>query len=274
MSMSNLVRGSSSGLAPLGANLQSFQSNSVDRMVNDPNFGSMPTGAQSSFPYTREPNAVFQPSLDQQVQSSQSAQPELQPANKAPATALEVPSRKRRRSSAVALGSSARGAHVRGRPVMQETARAGQQHWAQEVKRKREEWAQMEAEQQYEKVFKEQIDMCVRCNIKSQKECLLRYLHLSTAGKLIRPDGFAPLKDGDDRSSFFGWKGFTVCSKANGAKFKAGVNDMFGGDNPKQNTVQNLFRRAGLVPDDWVQAWEGAIPFRFTTPALLERKKA
>lgn len=157
---------------------------------------------------------------------------------------------------------------------MQETARAGQQHWAQEVKRKREEWAKMEVEQQYEKVFKEQIDMCVRCNIKSQKECLLRYLHLSTAGKLIRPDGFAPLKDGDDKSSFLGWKGFTVCSKADGAKFKAGVNDMFGSDDPKQNTVQNLFRRAGLVPDDWVQAWEGAIPFRFTTPARLERKKA
>jgi len=35
---------------------------------------------------------------------------------------------------------------------------------------------------------------------------------------------------------------------------------------PKTNTVHNIFRRAGLVPGEWVSAWAGRAPFVFRQP--------
>ena len=35
---------------------------------------------------------------------------------------------------------------------------------------------------------------------------------------------------------------------------------------PKTNTVHNIFRRAGLVPDDWSKAWKGLTAFVYKMP--------
>mmetsp|Transcript_12842 Transcript_12842/g.29707 ORF Transcript_12842/g.29707 Transcript_12842/m.29707 type:complete len:449 (-) Transcript_12842:312-1658(-) len=169
---------------------------------------------------------------------------------------------------------TSRGAHVRNRPEMQRQARDGQQHWAEMVKQKRDEWCAM-PKNPHTEAFKAQVEICAQRNIKSQKECLIRFLHLSTATNVVKPQTpFKPLKDtDDDATSFLGWTGFTV-TKGHGAAFRQGVEAMFQEESPKQNTVQNLFRRAGLVPEDWDKAWEGSMPFRFTSPAPTERKKA
>ena len=45
-----------------------------------------------------------------------------------------------------------------------------------------------------------------------------------------------------------------------GEVFRAGVEGLFP-EKPKLNTLYHLFRRSGLVPEDWRRAWEGEIPF-------------
>jgi len=267
-------------------------SNSVDRMVTGmPVAQNFPANLQvedvhvaaDTLHEMTPPHAPFQPSAPARQQEPSRTKPAEESVagrkrkRTVPVVVVEQPSSRGERKRAAPPPQeelhSSRGAHVKNRPEMQKQARDGQQHWAKMVKQKRDEWGAMPAHSHTE-AFKAQMDMCAQRNIKSQKECLIRFLHISAAANVVKPNTpFAPLKESTDAGSFLGWTGFTV-STGRGAAFRQGVEAMFQEEHPKQNTVQNLFRRAGLVPEDWDRAWDGAVPFRFTSPAPMERKKS
>lgn len=105
--------------------------------------------------------------------------------------------------------------------------------------------------------FMEQRYYCTARNFKCQKESLLIFLHLATQQKLITPMVF--VHPADEANGFLGWTGFWILPGC-GEKFRAGIEALFP-ETPKLNTLYHLFRRAGLVPDDWRRAWEGRVPF-------------
>ena len=152
--------------------------------------------------------------------------------------------------------SSRRGENIKCNPQMQKQARDGQKHWHEKVQQLRAEAAGTSAVcPQYQ----EQRLMCRARNLKSQKESLLIFLQLSTQKGLISPLSF--VHAGDESAGFVGWTGFLVNSGC-GEQFRAGVEGLFP-EKPKLNTLYHLFRRSGLVPEDWRRAWDGRTPFLF-----------
>mmetsp|Transcript_3257 Transcript_3257/g.6637 ORF Transcript_3257/g.6637 Transcript_3257/m.6637 type:complete len:383 (-) Transcript_3257:178-1326(-) len=155
-------------------------------------------------------------------------------------------SKKARKQSA----NSNRGAHVRDRPEMQQNARDGQKHWGTQVRNMRKQW--QEKEMFKHESFSKQVDMCARMHIKSQHECLLRQLQMAAVEGIIKPAAFAE----DERESFLGWTGFSVVHNS-GAEFRKRIEDLFA-STPSDKTLNNTFRRAGLVPEhSWAEAWSG-----------------
>ena len=105
--------------------------------------------------------------------------------------------------------------------------------------------------------FREQRLMCMVRNLKCQKESLLIFLQFAMQQGLISPLQF--VHPGDETAGFLGWTGFYVHPGC-GQRFREGVEGLFP-EKPKLNTLYHLFRRSGLVPEDWRRAWEGAVPF-------------
>jgi len=155
--------------------------------------------------------------------------------------------------------SSRRGENVKCNPQMQKQARDGQKHWHAKVEQLRTDVAEEEEKSESAPCphYQEQRVMCRTRNLKSQKESLLLFLQLSSQKGLISPLPFVP--PGDDSAGFMGWTGFLVNS---GEIFKADVEALFP-ELPKLNTLYHLFRRSGLVPEDWRRAWVGQAPFLY-----------
>ena len=105
--------------------------------------------------------------------------------------------------------------------------------------------------------FEEQRFMCTVLNLKCQKESLLIFLQFAMQQRLILPLVF--VHPGDETAGFLGWTGFLIHPGC-GAHFRAGIEALFP-EPPKLNTLYHLFRRSGLVPEDWRRAWDGEIPF-------------
>jgi len=159
-------------------------------------------------------------------------------------------------SPGVKYSHNNRGAHVKGRPEMQETARRGQEHWAREVQELRERWRE-ERCWEADSAFQGQLELLARRHIKSQHECLLRCLHIAAARGMVKP---APYNNGEGKS-FLGWTGFSVMPNR-AQEFREMVEAMF--PTPLlENTLHNTFRRAGLVPGSWGEAWLGLSPFMY-----------
>lgn len=152
-----------------------------------------------------------------------------------------------------------RGAHVRGRPEMQETARNGQRHWATEVQELRRRWDQANCSEA-DRAFQPQLELMARRHIKNQHECLLRSLHIAAAEGMVVPHGYNNVEG----KSFLGWTGFDIIPDRAG-DFRMAIESMF----PQpllENTLHNTFRRAGLVPASWSEAWLGLAPFNYKKP--------
>jgi hypothetical protein len=155
---------------------------------------------------------------------------------------------------------SNRGAHVKGRPEMQETARRGQEHWAREVQDLRELWSQVGCAQ-VNLAFPSQLELMTRRHIKNQHECLLRALHIATARGFLRPHNFNTAEG----KSFLGWTGFDILPER-AREFRQMIERMFPAP-LLENTLHNTFRRAGLVPSSWGEAWLGLVPFMYKKPS-------
>ncbi len=149
-----------------------------------------------------------------------------------------------------------RGTNVRCNPQMQKTARDGQKHWHEKVQHMRDQSDAANTEMAH-KQFSEQRLMCMVRALKSQKESLLIYLQMATQQGLISPLPF--VHPADETAGFLGWTGFYVQAGC-GERFRAGVEGLFP-EKPKRNTLYHLFRRSGLVPEDWRRAWNGEVPF-------------
>lgn len=157
-------------------------------------------------------------------------------------------------------GGSMRGAHVRERPHMQQTARDGQRHWGEKVVELRSRWTELRMWEQHEE-FHNQIKMCTRLHIKSQHECLLRQLQLALVEGLIVVPAELTFS-ADESQSFLGWTGFAIVPER-GAEFRRRIEDMFAHP-PQDKTLNNTLRRAGLVPQrGWGEAWSGCGAFVF-----------
>ena len=149
-----------------------------------------------------------------------------------------------------------RGENVKGNPQMQKMARDGQRHWQDKCKQlpaEAEEAGTSTADAQ----FQIQRHTCAARNLKCQKESLLIFLQMAAQQRLISPLAF--VHAGDEAAGFVGWTGFHV-EPGCGQQFRAGVERLFP-ETPKLNTLYHLFRRSGLVPQDWRRAWEGQTPF-------------
>mmetsp|Transcript_43751 Transcript_43751/g.102961 ORF Transcript_43751/g.102961 Transcript_43751/m.102961 type:complete len:475 (-) Transcript_43751:320-1744(-) len=161
-------------------------------------------------------------------------------------------------SARVSPTKKSRGSHVKERPEMHATARSGQRHWAVKCQDLRAEWTNKRIDAAFP-LFEDQVRMCARSHIKSQHECLLRMLQITAIEGLISPAQFAS----DEAQSFLGWTGFTVIPERS-EEFRARVEGLFEAkDSIKNNTVNNAFRRAGLVPECWTSAWRGHAAFHY-----------
>jgi hypothetical protein len=149
-----------------------------------------------------------------------------------------------------------RGTNVRSNPQMQKTARDGQKHWHEKVQHMRDQYDAANTEMAH-KQFSEQRLVCMVRALKCQKESLLIYLQMATQQGLISPLPF--VHPADETAGFLGWTGFYVQTGC-GQRFRAGVEGLFP-ETPKRNTLYHLFRRSGLVPEDWLRAWSGEVPF-------------
>jgi hypothetical protein len=152
-----------------------------------------------------------------------------------------------------------RGAHVRGRPEMQETARNGQRHWATEVQELRKRWEDVDCASA-NSAFPAQLEIMAKRHIKNQHECLLRSLHIAVAEGMVVPHAF----NNAEGKSFLGWTGFDIVPERAG-DFRGAIESMF----PQpllENTLHNTFRRAGLVPSSWSEAWLGLASFHYKKP--------
>ena len=168
-----------------------------------------------------------------------------------------------RTSSSASTGTSRRGENVKGNPQMQKTARDGQKHWHEKCQQLR-----CEAEEARTTTvlpqFQDQRQMCTARNLKCQKESLLIFLQRATQQGLISPLAF--VHPGDESGGFVGWTGFQV-QPGCGDEFRTGVEALFP-EKPKLNTLYHLFRRSGLVPEDWRRAWDGEIAFHWNPNRL------
>ena len=159
-------------------------------------------------------------------------------------------------SSASSSTPTRRGENVKGNPQMQKTARDGQKHWHEKAQ-------ELRAREQLAKTtetfppFGDQRATCSALKLKSQKESLLIYLQMATQQGLISPLPF--VHPADETAGFLGWTGFYVQAGC-GERFRAGVEGLFP-EKPKLNTLYHLFRRSGLVPEDWRRAWNGEVSF-------------
>mmetsp|Transcript_22772 Transcript_22772/g.51329 ORF Transcript_22772/g.51329 Transcript_22772/m.51329 type:complete len:411 (-) Transcript_22772:133-1365(-) len=149
-----------------------------------------------------------------------------------------------------------RGKHIRSNPDMQKTARAGQVHWHEQVRRMREEYEANRTADVHPS-FAEQKSTCSFLNLKCQKESLLLFLHRAVQREIITPLQF--VHPADEKMGFLGWTGFYI-KPGCGAQFRSEVEAMFP-EVPKVNTLYHLFRRVRLVPCDWRKAWKGEVPF-------------
>ena len=149
-----------------------------------------------------------------------------------------------------------RGVNTRKNPQMQKTARDGQRHWHDKVQEMRIQY-DLALTGMVHPQFAEQRFMCTVRNLKCQKESLLMFLQFALQQRLLTPLPF--VHPSDENSSFLGWTGFQI-NPGCGPRFRAGVESLFP-ETPKLNTLYHLFRRSGLVPEDWRRAWEGEIPF-------------
>ena len=149
-----------------------------------------------------------------------------------------------------------RGKHIRSNPDMQKTARAGQVHWHEQVRRMREEY-EVNRTMDVHPSFAEQKSTCSFLNLKCQKESLLLFLHRAMQREIITPLQF--VHPADEKMGFLGWTGFYI-KPGCGAQFRSEVEAMFP-EVPKVNTLYHLFRRVRLVPCDWRKAWKGEVPF-------------
>ena len=84
-------------------------------------------------------------------------------------------------------------------------------------------------------------------HIKHQKLCILIFLHLSIIFKHIDADILDNLQKFSkyDKKRWFGIKSFTVIHH----KFYSNLKKILP-DNVNQNTINNVFRRCGFVPND------------------------
>jgi hypothetical protein len=155
-----------------------------------------------------------------------------------------------------APGGSRRGAHVKERPEMQRAARKGAEHWAARVCELRARWAERAAARPaFADAFAGQVD-AARARIKSKQECLLRFLQLAADDGAVLAGPFAP-------GGFFGWARFAV-APGRADEFRSGLERLFPAGF-REATLQETFRRAGLVPGrwDWDGAWRGGVPFEY-----------
>ena len=152
----------------------------------------------------------------------------------------------------------ARGENVRNNPQMQKTARDGQKHWHEKVKQMRLQYDASNTDMVHPQ-FGEQRFMCMELNLKCQKESLLIFLQFATQQDLIFPLPFVHASD--PTAGFLGWTGFVI-RRGCGKRFRAGVEALFP-EPPKLNTLYHLFRRSGLVPENWRRAWDGEFPFKW-----------
>ena len=146
---------------------------------------------------------------------------------------------------------------------MQKTARDGQKHWHEKCQQLR---CEAEAARTTTVLpqFQDQRQMCTARNLKCQKESLLIFLQRATQQGLISPLAF--VHPGDESGGFVGWTGFQV-QPGCGDEFRTGVEALFP-EKPKLNTLYHLFRRSGLVPEDWRRAWDGEIAFHWNPNRL------
>jgi hypothetical protein len=151
-----------------------------------------------------------------------------------------------------------RGENVRNNPQMQKTARDGQKHWHEKVKQMRLQYDFSNTDMVHPQ-FGEQRFMCMELNLKCQKESLLIFLQFATQQDLISPLPFVHASD--PTAGFLGWTGFVI-RRGCGKRFRAGVEALFP-EPPKLNTLYHLFRRSGLVPENWRRAWDGEFPFKW-----------
>ena len=153
---------------------------------------------------------------------------------------------------------SKRGAHVRDRPDMQQTARDGAAHWAACVKTVRSAWAERASRRPaFRADYGPQVDSA-HGRIKSKQESLLRFLQLSADDGLVLPGPFVEVPGG-----FFGWVRFAV-APGRAREFRRGLEALFPAGF-REDTLKETFRRAGLIPErwQWEQAWRGGVPFEF-----------
>jgi len=138
---------------------------------------------------------------------------------------------------------------------MQKTARAGQKRWKEQVEKMR----AAANKSKPSKDLSEQMAECKRRKLKSQKEALLLFLHSLKRDGLITAGPFCNALDTD--KGFVGWTSFSVC-KQSAADFYTRVESLFGEGKPQPNTVNSIFRRAGLLPKragDWTNAYAGKV---------------
>eukprot|EP00286_Rhodomonas_abbreviata_P025742 CAMPEP_0181306892 /NCGR_PEP_ID=MMETSP1101-20121128/10559_1 /TAXON_ID=46948 /ORGANISM="Rhodomonas abbreviata, Strain Caron Lab Isolate" /LENGTH=282 /DNA_ID=CAMNT_0023413013 /DNA_START=177 /DNA_END=1025 /DNA_ORIENTATION=+ len=144
-----------------------------------------------------------------------------------------------------------RGEHVKGRTDMQEKARSGQRHWAGMVVELREEWERKRVGE-FNPHFVRQLSICEHRRLKPQRECILLLLQIAAADGIIVPFFM------EAQTPSLGWGGFRVLRSL---EFRARVNAMFQ-SNCASTTINNTFRRAGLVADGhWDQAFRGHTAF-------------
>jgi len=149
-----------------------------------------------------------------------------------------------------------RGVNLRKNPKMQKMARDGQKHWHDKLMEMRVQYDMANIDMMHPQ-FAEQRLMCTVRDLKCQKESFLIFLHFAMQQRLISPLPF--VHPGDESAGFLGWTGFFIHPGC-GERFRAGVEALFP-EPPKINTLYHLFRRSGIVPEDWRRAWGGKVPF-------------
>ena len=151
---------------------------------------------------------------------------------------------------------SRRGAHVKARPDMQQTARDGAAHWGARVKALRAAWGERAAQRPPFAAEYAAQAAAARGRIKAKQECLLRFLQLAADDGLVSPGPFGP-------GGFFGWGRFAVAA-GRGAEFRRALEGLFPAGF-REDTLKETFRRAGLIPEgfQWEQAWRGGVAFEF-----------
>jgi hypothetical protein len=163
------------------------------------------------------------------------------------------------RGAPSAARESRRGAHVKGRPEMQQTARDGAAHWAACAQRVRTAWTERAARRpEFRARFAAQAD-AAHGRVKCKLECLLRFLQMAADDGIVSPGPFG-------HGGFFGWCRFTV-TPARAPDFRRGLEGLFPA-RFREDTLKETFRRAGLIPErwQWEQAWRGGVAFEARPP--------